>query len=214
MREIKLYIAVPSCRDWKPQFGSSLITLIQRLYGAPLAGYKLLDVHCNTVIGASCLSRAREKAIAEAKSMGFTHLLFLDDDMVFPHSVVETLLGHDKAVVGADYAKKMPGQPHRTASPIEDGELVRVNGMGMGMVLIDIEKIKAVPSPLFAVPWNEDRQDYVGEDVFFIAKLKSCGVESYCDLELSKQIGHVGDYEYRLEYGAGERDFYKRREVK
>src|SRR3990167_9013525 len=35
-----------------------------------------------------------------------THILFIDCDMTFPHDIIQTLLAHNKEIVGVEYNKR------------------------------------------------------------------------------------------------------------
>ena len=103
--DVRLYISVASCRDWKPQFGASVTGLFYHLLTNNLGG-RLKAIDFKTAMQASCLSGARQLSLTEAQERGFTHWLCLDDDMAFPMDIVDRLLEHDKTVVAANYRRK------------------------------------------------------------------------------------------------------------
>ena len=72
----------------------------------------------------------------------FTHILFIDSDIVFSIEQVEKLLSHDEEIVGGYYFKKCEGQPqpvcNRLATvdaPNERG-LLKMKYMGTGFIRI------------------------------------------------------------------------------
>lgn len=187
-------------------FGSSFSGLIHRLALNQLGG-KLKDYQLYTMTGVSILSRAREIAIRKAKEQGFTHILMLDDDMTFSPDVVDRLLSHDIPFVAANYCRKVPGEPKSISFDMNGGSvdsngksgLEEVSFVGAGINLIRLDDIKDIPSPLFEVRWDEQRQDYWGEDMYFCAKLRNRGIKLFIDHDVSQQVGHVGDYEYKFD---------------
>lgn len=204
--EVRLFIAIPSCRDWKFAFGSSFAGLIHRLALSQLNG-QLKDFQLYTMTGVSILSRAREIAIRKARDQGFTHILMLDDDMTFPSDIVEKLLAHDLSFVAANYCRKVPGEPKSISFDMNGGSvdskgktgIEEVSFVGAGINLINLEAIKDIPSPLFEVRWDENRQDYWGEDMYFCGKLRGHGVKIFIDHDISQKVGHIGDYEYKFD---------------
>ena len=203
-RPINLLICVASGRDWKSRFGHSLAALAMHL------GFNRLDGRLHRVSlrihHGAYLVQARNAHIIEGLKGGYTHVLSLDDDMMFPANSVDRMIAHDKAVVTVNYRKKLedrlefvctsPGG-HMTTSFNKTG-IEPVIGMGMGLTLIDMDKIRHVPGPYFAVLWNEATGENVLEDSVFCALLQSYGVEIWCDHSLSQDVKHVGDYEFGI----------------
>lgn len=110
MKEIRLFISVPSCREWKPAFGSSFLGLNCHLLKAPIEGCNLTQIYPDISAQASCLSQARQSALNKAIDGNFTHWLSLDDDMMFPYDLAHHLLAHDKEIVTCNYRRKSPTQ--------------------------------------------------------------------------------------------------------
>lgn len=73
---MNLYIAIPSNRDWKAQFGTSLIRLLSHLGLGPK-----IQIEVNPMRNISNLSWGRQVAVNESIAKKCTHLLFIDDDM-------------------------------------------------------------------------------------------------------------------------------------
>lgn len=203
MREVKLYISVPSCREWKPAFGSSFAALTFHLVKNGVRGCNLTRFMPEIAAQASCLSRARQKALNNAINGGFTHWLSLDDDMQFPADVVERLISHDKDVVTCNYRRKdevisgvCTGLDGIRLNSIGKHDLEQIGWMGGGLFLADLEKIKHVPKPHFEVSWCEKAQDYYDQDTYFSAKLRANGCEIWCDHGLSQEVIHIGDHSF------------------
>lgn len=198
---MRICISVVSNRDHKLQFVGALYALTQHIfhqgqkYG--IAGHML-----SLGAGHSCLSRGRQHAIDLARKNDATHLFSLDDDMVFPPDILQSLLARRLPVVGANYVMKDQENAKFVASDA-DGNRISSQGktgveevarLGMGVTLIEMAAIKHVPAPHFEVLWNKN--GYISEDNYFCDKLRAQGVKIYVDHDASKNIGHVGDYVY------------------
>ena len=83
-KPFKLLIAVP-CMDYMHvDFVNSLLKLCQHLQREGI------NYHTEILSG-TLVYLARNKLASKATCEGYTHLLFLDSDMVFDESIVETL---------------------------------------------------------------------------------------------------------------------------
>lgn len=198
---MKLYISVPSNRDWKGKFGSALAGLLSHLKNPPFP----MDSMVLRAWGqSSCLSIVRQAFVDEMIANEFTHWLSLDDDMNFPIDIVDRLLKHDKDVVAVNARHK---------TPIVQGSLVGLDGanidsrgkmgieeikaMGGAIFLAKVECFKNISKPHFQVIWSPFHNNYVSEDIHFAALLRVNGVKLYCDHDASQEIGHIGEHEYR-----------------
>lgn len=193
MREVKLAISIPSARDWKPRFGSSLVGLVRHLTKTGV------DFDINIMAGASILPRARQLAIGWARSIKATHLLCLDDDMQFPMDIADRLLAHDKEIVACNYVSKVT---QRALIHGLDGQLLTSEGrsgleevgwVGFGVILIRMACLDNINPPFFEQIWNPERQDFIGEDFYFCKKVREHGVKIYVDHSASQAVGHIGD---------------------
>jgi hypothetical protein len=154
--------------------------------------------------GASVLAKARQNGIRKAIEEGYTHILFLDDDMCFSSDILEDLMKHNVPVVGVNYTRKtsnpvtqtcgLDGQP--VTSLGKEG-LEEVGWIGFGAVLIDLSAIKEIDNPLFETRWMPERNDFIGEDYYFCGKVRAHGVKIYIDHTASNKTSHIGDYLYR-----------------
>lgn len=203
MSDVRLYISVASCRDWKPQFGASISGLFYHLMTKNLDG-RLKAFDFQAAMQASCLSSARELALRDATERGFTHWLSLDDDMAFPMDIVEKLLKHEKPVVAANYRRKLANLVHGVCCDKECKMIDSSNKTGLeeagyvafGAALLDLQAIKHVPEPHFEVVWCEETRSYWTEDMVFSHKLRNNGVPLFIDHDLSKEIHHIGDFSH------------------
>lgn len=193
----KVYIAVCSCRDWKPQFGASLARL---MYETGRAG---LDIFLNPIQGTSVLPRARQLIMQDAINGGFTHFLSLDDDMKFAPNALAQLLSRDVPLIALNYARK-DGSGGTMACDLEGKPMSSKGKTGIeeagwlpfGGILIKLDAIKDIALPWFEVRWLEERNDFMGEDYYFCMKARSAGLQLYVDHNASNRCRHVGDHEY------------------
>lgn len=197
---MKLAIGICCNRDIKPKFLRSLCAMIADLH--TMDGLEAVDLLLKENV--SNLSNGREAVLSEATERGFTHLLFVDDDMVFPHEAARRLAGAKRAVIGVNYVTKDPSGPKPTVLGLDGAYrnsakcsgIEEVGRMGMGMVLIRLKVVEDIKPPRFPVQWSPQHQLYRGEDYAFCDILAEHKVRIYCDHDLSKEIGHVGSFVY------------------
>ena len=200
---INLMVVVCTNRDWKVEFGASIIDLVAKIQDVG-EGFVLKRFMVQIKSQSSFLSMSREEALQEAIEQGFTHLLMLDDDMTFPADTVKRLLAARKPFIGANYVKKsiyefiahgMDGKPLNGEGRTGVEEVMAI---GLGVCLLELSVVKDIPAPHFAVPWDTQRLGYWGEDFFFCGLLKRNGIQTWVDSDLSREIGHVGSCTYRI----------------
>lgn len=199
-----LAICVASNRDHAPDFTSCLAFLSTQLSVRPIFDSVTLKVAKNC----SLLPVARQGFIDECLEEKFSHMLMLDDDMVFPPTLAHQLYAKGKRCIGVNSLRKNPDCLHYTAKGL-DGEWVeskgktglqQVRAVGLALFMLDLDAMKNVPKPHFEVRWNEDTQVYSGEDMYFCRKLRSAGEKIFIDHDLSNQCGHVGSLVYTFDF--------------
>lgn len=134
------------------------------------------------------------------------HIMWLDSDMTFPEDVIIKLLEHKKKVVCATYSKRV-APFHATAfyniDPVEPVDttnygVVPIKYSGMGCMLIKATVLDEMPSPHFPLKWHAPSGTWHGEDMGFCDMLTAHDIKIYCDLDLSREIGHLGQQEFQL----------------
>jgi len=152
----------------------------------------------------SCL---RDAAVVDALASGFSHVLFLDADMVFPTDVLSRMLRHHDrhGIVSGLYVQKGPpyhpialraGQKQRSGVTLYqhddgpfDGSLRAQDVVGMGCTVIPTQVFRDIG----ARPWFEYQNDgngwpMVSEDVPFCQRAAAAG---WCIwLDPTVQCGH------------------------
>lgn len=194
MKKQNILIAIPSRDTWKAAFGVSLCRLMP---------YTMLQTnHDITVSNAKGLTvgTARNMLARQALENNFDYILFLDDDMTFPHDALITLLNHNKEIVGVNYPRK-----HMDLTPTGkqlDGRLLEpkegleeVKYLGGGLLLINVKEVLSkLQYPFF----HEDHENRVGEDAYFCQIAREAGISIWCDHDLSKKVGHLGEIEFKF----------------
>jgi len=147
----------------------------------------------------------RNVIIEAAIEQGFTHVLFIDDDMVFPDDAAIRMLEHDVDIcTGTAYQRAEPhapcvfvASPEKEIYPIdlEINGLIEIDTCGGYFLLIKLESIKNMEKPYFK--WGDTELGYcmeasgIGEDIYFGLKAKLAGAKIYCDTNID--IQHIGD---------------------
>jgi len=182
------------------QFAFSLVNAIQytESHGIPTA----LVMDAGTVLSnqrQTLLNIALDDHQAE-------HIMWLDSDMTFPKDVIIQLLMHRKDAVCATYSKRTPPF-HPTAfysiDPVIPVDTTKtgldiVRYSGMGCMLIKAAVIDSMPSPHFPLTWHAPSSTWQGEDMGFCDLLDHNDIKLFCDLDLSLEIGHIGQREFRV----------------
>jgi hypothetical protein len=211
----KLLIAVP-CRDMVHSlFTMSLTELVKTCV---LAG---LDTHVTYDMSTILLNQRERLADAAIKTKS-DYLLWLDSDMMFPSTTALRLIGHDKDVVAANYMKRsvpLTSVAYPTVNdwdnwlPLESqAELEPVEGIGMGCMLIKTDILQHIEKPWFEFEYSEG--SWHGEDFYFQRKLREVGYTIYVDMNLSRQVRHIGQWAFGPSIGTNEEQIVKRKKIK
>lgn len=151
---------------------------------------------------------AFNNAIEISKAMSLDYLFFLGSDIVAPHDALRRLLRHDKDIVGATYLRAL--EPHglivKTINdePVnQDGGLAEVEALPAGCLLVRVAALDKIKRPHFRAVIIEETEttppgiapEYVG----FCVGARANGLQVFCDIDLSKEITHVGEVGYKLE---------------
>ena len=167
------------------------------------------------------IANQRAELSLDAMQEGCTHILFIDSDMRFPQDMIGRLIKHDLDIVATNCARRrMPTGPTAQLYK-ENGErelvwtmpestgLQEVGSVGMGVMLIKREVFEALAEPWFETPWRHDKRGYIGEDVYFCQKAAAAGFKIWIDHDVSKEIGHIGTFEFKHDHTWVMRDLEK-----
>ena len=190
-KPFRLLIAVP-CMDYMhSSFVKSLTDLREHLIREGIN-------HTVDILPGTLIYYARNKQACKAINEGFTHILFIDSDMVFDENIVETLTFCGKDFVCGAFQSRRPPygsciysslQPLRKVT--EYGmEPFKVAGCGMAMTMISTEILREVQSR-HGDCFNPERIDgtMFGEDLAFCLRAVNAGAEIWC--EPTARVGHI-----------------------
>jgi hypothetical protein len=212
---IKLAILVP-CRDTVHSlFTMSLTELVKTCV---LAG---IDTHV-TYDSSTILLNQRESLAKKAVDIKSDYMLWLDSDMMFPSTTALRLMGHNRDIVAANYMKR--SVPLTTVAyptlhdwdnwlPLESQEeLEVVEGIGMGCMLMKTSVLSTIEQPWFAFEYNDG--SWHGEDFYLQKKLREAGHQILVDMNLSRQVRHIGQWAFGPAIGTNQEQIVKRKKTK
>lgn len=168
------------------------------------------DIHMRAYVNkGTIIPEQRHLLVRKALEKPTTHLLWLDSDMRFPKDTLIRLLSHETAIVGCNYStRRAPAKP--TAGMGDDdtllyagpdaAELIEVQRMGMGVMLVDTDVYQSIAAPWFAIGFSTKEDGFYGEDIFFCDLAKRSGFIPYVDPVLSREVGHCGQFIYMLQH--------------
>lgn len=168
--------------------------------------------HVKQFIGLHGQSPARNRniAIEMAIEQDFTHIFFIDDDVIIPHDCIARLLVHDKDMVSGTY--RMRSYPHQIIGFVSTDEiggsvhiypehnqtgLVKITTGGLGCCLIKTDVFRAM-LPDCKIQGNnchdwirlgEMQTDHWCDDLGFFMRAAKHGFELWLDLDLN--CGHM-----------------------
>ena len=190
-KPFRLLIAVP-CMDYvHVDFMKSLMELTQHLQREGIN-------HTVEILSGTLIYFARNNLAYKAINEEFTHILFIDSDMVFDKNIVETLMFSGKDFVCGAFQSRRPkyGSCVYTAlNPLErvkeyGAAPFRVAGCGMAMTMISREILKQV-NDRYGTCFDPEIIGGIkfGEDLAFCRRATDIGIEIWC--EPTARVGHI-----------------------
>lgn len=187
---MKLLIAIPTNDTMPFQFVESLLKLTKKLSEDEIAYEVALQ-------GGTLVHVGRDKLALKAISGDYTHVLWLDSDMVFTEDLLDTLMDSGKDfVTGIAHSRREP-YPSCIFTEIFPNvskwkgeypdKAFKIAGCGMACVLMKTEIIKDIwahHSTAF-FPTRE-----FGEDIAFCKRAQDLGHEIWA--EPFAKVGHLG----------------------
>jgi hypothetical protein len=152
------------------------------------------------------LINQRERLIEQAIEVKSEWVLWLDSDMMFPSTTLLRLLAHKQDIVACNYMKR--SFPFKSVAftntndweswvPLQsEEELVTVEAIGMGCVLMKTSIFQKLSKPYFEYTYQHQTKDWGGEDFTLFKKLNKLGYQVKVDTNLSNEIYHIGTYAY------------------
>ena len=186
---IRLLIAVPTTDYVHADFVKSLARLQCEL-GRRRVAYDV-EIQSGTLV-----YYARNRLANKAINENYTHVLWLDSDMVFDEQIVDDLMEVGKEMVcGAFVSRRPPYGPciytsieKNNVKQVKDFGLrpFRVAGCGFAAVLTTMELLQAV-NQKYGTCFQPT--DYYGEDLAFCWRVNQLGREIWC--EPTVRAGHI-----------------------
>lgn len=205
---LRVVVGVPSGSHWLAQFGVALGSLMVRFYMERVPGFKSQELRVANV-KSSILPKNRLELMKIAKASKADYLLFLDSDHTFPADLPHRLIAHGKPIVAVNcVTKTIPAQPTARAFSAENSQGVPVYSdegktgleevwrIGTGVMLLHKSAFEQIPHSAWAMVYKEEGDTYQGEDWTFCAECERLGIPLYIDHALSREVGHVGSYEF------------------
>lgn len=196
---MKLLIAVPVYDYMHFQFVECLTKLIRRLDADGIEFEVIYQ-------GGTLVYVSRDKLARKAIDGGFTHMLWLDADMIFTEDIVDDLMYCGKQFVAGIYHgrraphcscifKKIWPDIDRWEGCEYPSSAFKIAGCGFGGILIDVQIVRAV-FDRYGTAFFPMRE--LGEDLTFCKRVAECGFEIWA--EPSVHMGHIGHIVVYPEY--------------
>ena len=196
---MKLLIAVPTYDYMHYQFVDCLTKLIRKL-DADKVKFKVVFQ------GGTLVYVGRDKLAREAVKGGYTHVLWLDSDMIFTEDLLDDLMFSGKDfVTGIAHGRRAPHCScifkeiwpgvDRWEGHEYPSSAFKIGGCGFACVLVSTKIIEAV--------WDRNGTAFfpmreLGEDLAFCKRATELGYEIWC--EPSVWLGHIGHITVYPEY--------------
>lgn len=207
-------INLPTADQVHSDFAVDLARLVS--YTAHHFGDKIEAILVNSVRG-SIVHKSRQALAEQAEEQRADYSLWIDSDMRFPRDALVRLLSREQDIVGVNYVTRQQpmhyvaiknevtadGPGEYLATKIDSEGLEEAAAIGFGMVLIHGSVWgKLGPAPWFLFDYDRDLDVPIGEDVYFCRLAREAGINIMVDHDLSKEIRHIGQWEFKLAHMA------------
>lgn len=203
-KKLKVAILVPTRDTVYTQFAYCLQQLIKTSTLAGLDTYTFFN-------SSTILLNQRNDLFKQALDINADYIFWLDSDMVIPSTTLLRLLNHGKQIVGCNYMKRslpvktvayMDTKDWESWIPlVKKDDLVKVEGVGMGCILMETQIFKKISKPYFEFIYKEDTDDWHGEDFNLLKKFREIGIDTFIDMNLSEDVYHLGTYAFGKDIG-------------
>lgn len=200
---MRITIALCTNREVKAKTVASLLELV--------TFYKDIDFHILVANRGFHIGENRNYCVIQAQKNQSDYLFFVDDDMVFEKDTLTRLLAHNKEVIGVNsYSRCLPlsstvglmdkdgkymhPDKHSAIEMKIPDTLFKCYFVGTGVMLIDMKVFDKIEKPYFVFKSDKNGMIVHGEDGSFCEKVKSIGIDIWCDPTI--EIFHIGEYLY------------------
>lgn len=211
-----IFIAIPSAGRPHAWFTQSLASMVARATreGVTDGAGKLVQPVLKIHVEIGKLPMVRNVLLKHAMDSGASHILWLDDDHVFPDWALARLTLAKKEIVGITQPSR--SRPHIstamgmngkrvsvTDQSAKQGLIEQVASIGFPIVLMQMGIVAKLGAhaqqnerslfPLFNFSLTDDPLSSGGEDAFFCSRCREAGIEIYLDHMLSLATVHMAD---------------------
>lgn len=199
-KHVKLVVAVLNTSTVHTDFAMCLANM---LYFNAIKGLATGIADIRTSSGPM---KGRYDAVKRAQEMEATHILFIDSDQTFPMDAAVRLVERDQPIIGCvipqrihPFALNARVNKMRIRISSSDKGVRKVDSIGTGVMLINMAVFAKLNAPYFVTKY-EDKDQWTYEDESFCLAAGMAGYMVYADIDLSRNIGHLGDIAITLEH--------------
>ena len=209
--ELRVIVSVPTAGVVPIGFAASLVGLFSYIAANHIKTMPeaSLTVAIDLAASSNWITN-REQLARRAVDKNYTHMLVLDDDMVFAPNILDIMMGRRQSIVCTNYLIKTdpPAKSPFVAVSLEgeriptkrgDTGLVPIAYSGFGVSLFEVEVLRKVPQPWFMPDFSPEKSEYTTEDNPFYRKAREAGFKVYLDQDASQLVSHIGQYAWNWE---------------
>ena len=183
----RVFLAIPVNRDIHPSVLDSILHVS--------SGY-INNAYIDSA-PSKYLDDKRNDCVKKFLETDCTHIIFWDSDTVADANVIDALVKHDLPIISpVIYKKGGAHEPcfgywdplrrlYRTPMPFPYNEMLKVDIVGTGFLLVKREVFESLTFPWFEC--GDDDQS--GEDVYFSLKCREADIPIYVDTSI--HLGHI-----------------------
>lgn len=208
--DVRISIGIPTGGTCNMKFTGSLVCMISSIASNGIRTMPEASVEVGVdIVGSTSWIANREQIVKNAIAADKTHILWLDDDMVFHPAVVDSLMGRRLPIVATNYLIKTEPEAeaqfvavsldgkHRVVTHEGSTGLMPIAYSGFGVSVFDVNVFKAIPQPWFLPDFIPEKGEYTTEDNPLFRKAREAGFQPWLDQDASKLVSHVGAKEWR-----------------
>lgn len=194
-------ICIPAMDLCHTEFTVSLCQMVMHTFSV---GQELIANVSVQSYGCSLIPHSRHMLAQHAVETGATHTLWIDTDMQFPRDMLLRFARQPQEVIGINAMMRRP--PYLNCAQSEHGVpmtidhdshgTVKVHRTGFGVMWVATEVFKAMEMPWFDLVYQPQTHSFRGEDYIFCEKARAAGYEIYVDLDISRDVNHLGPYPF------------------
>lgn len=203
---LRILVGYPSPDDRiNPRFSECLLNLL-------IQNFQHYDLTACNATGSRIVLN-RNTIVQEARKFRATHILWIDSDTSFPVDGLRRLIEHDKEIVCATTSRRIGENRAPAAYPMDISaiqpfqKLVPMKFIGFPFMLTKMSVFDKIKRPYFAEPprrllgvfegkeylsAEEMYHDVMPEDEYFCWQCREAGMDIWCDMNLTMEIGHIG----------------------